>query len=669
MLTISYVDASPLSDVLILLALSVVAVAVFRRLQLPPILGYLVVGLVAGHHALGWIPESDTIHLLGEVGVVFLLFMIGLEISIPHLLGMKHAVLGFGGAQVVLFTLAAMGMAMVTGIPWEGALVVGGALALSSTAIVAKQLTEQVEMQSRHGKFALGILLFQDLAVVPFLVAIPILGGNGTDNLGLVLGLALLKGAVTILVMLAVGRWLLRPLFRWVAAAHSVELFTLAVLLVALTAAWLTHAVGLSLALGAFIAGMLVGDTEYRHHVETEIRPFRDILMGLFFITVGTQLDIMALPAILHWVALLLIALVVGKGLLIAALVRLGGYEPGVALRTGIVLAQGGEFGFALLALALSNNVLSPEHSQPVLAAVVLSMAIAPLLIRHNGPFAAWASRSYREHQEAEAHDIEEEVAHLDGHVLICGFGRAGQNLALFLDEEGIDYLALDMDATLISEAWEAGQRVFFANAAHPEILQAAGLDRARALVIAFDDLHAAENIIRAVRQQNADIPIIVRAHDDTHLEELEAAGATDVVPESVEASLMLATHLLNQLGVDRDEIKRVIEQARTDHYGRVRRYFHGHDEVEGLEQAEDHFRLHTVVLTPEDRAVGRRIRDLGLDDLNVSIVTIRRAGICGEQPDPAMSLRNGDALILQGDAEHLAAAELRLLKGEAAPA
>ncbi len=657
-------DATPLGDVLILLALSVVAVALFRRMHLPPILGYLFVGVIAGQHALGWIPESEVIHLLGEVGVVFLLFMIGLEISIPHMLAMKHAVLGFGSAQMVLSTLVILGVAMLIGIPWQGALVVGGALALSSTAIVAKQLTEQVEMQSRHGKFALGILLFQDLAVVPFLVAIPILGGDSTDNIAVVLGIALLKGVATIVIMLAAGRWLSRPLFHRVASAHSVELFTLVVLLVALTAAWITHAVGLSLALGAFIAGMLIADTEYRHHVETEIRPFRDILMGLFFITVGTQLDIMALPGILHWVALLLIGLVVGKGLLIAALVRLGGHESGVALRTGVVLAQGGEFGFALLALALGNKLLSPEQSQPVLAAVVLSMAIAPLLIRRNGQIGAWLSRSYREHKEADAHIIEEESSHLDGHVLICGFGRIGQNLALFLDEERINYLALDMDATLISEAWEAGQRVFFANAAHPEILQAAGLTRARALVIAFDDLQAAERIIHAVRRLNTTIPIIVRAHDDTHLEQLEAAGATEVVPESVEASLMLATHLLNQLGVDRDEITRVIEQARTDHYGRVRRYFHGRDEIEGLEQTEDHFRLHTVVLTPEDRAVGKCISDLGLEDLAVSVVTIRRAGICGEQPDPAMSLRNGDALVLQGDAEHLQAAELRLLKG-----
>jgi len=655
---------SPLGQVLVLLALSVAAVALVRRVHLPPILGYLFVGIAAGPHALGWIAEGETVHLLGEIGVVFLLFMIGLEISIPHLMAMRQAVLVFGGAQVVLTTLIAVAIASANGIPWQGALVVGGALALSSTAIVARQLTEQVEMQSRHGRLALGILLFQDLAVVPFLVIIPILGGDGSGDMAEPLLLALAKGVAVLLAMLVAGRWLSRPLLHWVASAHSVELFTLGMLLVSLTAAWLTYTAGLSLALGAFIAGMLIGDTEYRHHVETEIRPFRDVLMGLFFITVGMQLDLAALPGMLHWVLLLVAGLVLGKGLLIAGLIRLGGYETGVALRTGIVLAQGGEFGFALLALALAERLLAPAQSQPVLAAAVISMAIAPLLIRRNGPLAAWASRSYREHRASDANLIEEQAAQLARHVIICGFGRIGQNLALFLDTERIDYLALDMDPALIGEAWEAGQRVFFGNAAHPQILEAAGIRKAAALVIAFDDHRAAGHIIPAARGLNPDLPILVRARDDRHLEELETTGATDVVPESVEASLVLATRLLHRLGVDLDEIQRLVEQARTDHYRRVRGYFHGREEVDEAEKIEDHFRLHTLVLKPGDRAVGMVIHDLELKALGVRIVSVRRAGICGEQPDPAMRLRSGDALILQGDAEHLLSAETRLLRG-----
>jgi len=649
------------SDVLILLGLSVVAVALLRRIHLPPILGYLFVGVIAGPHALGWITDSDAIHLLGEAGVVFLLFMIGLEISIPQLLAMRHAVVGFGGAQVVLTTLAVTAIGWWSGIGWEGALVVGGALALSSTAIVARQLTEQLELQSRHGRLALGILLFQDLAVVPFLVIIPILGGQAESGVGLALGVALAKGVAVVVGLLLAGRRLLRPLFHWVAAAHSVELFTLTVLLVALASSSITHAVGLSAELGAFIAGMLIGDTEYRHHVELEIRPFRDVLMGLFFITVGMQLDLLALPGILHWVVLLVAGLVIGKGLLVTALVRLGGHEIGVALRTGLVLAQGGEFGFALLALGFGYGLLSLDDSQPVIAAVVLSMVIAPILVRRNGDIAKRACHSYLETREAQAQQLSEKTEGFKDHVILCGFGRIGQNLALFLKEEDIPYVALDVDPTLIREAWEAGQPVFFGDATHPEILETAGIARAVALVIAFDEHHAAERITQTARGLRKDLPIVVRASDHLHLELLEKAGATDVVPESVESSLMLASRLLHWLGVDTDEIARMVDEARTDHYRRLRGYFHGQEEIEDLEEL-DRYRQHTVVLPPEAYAVNRPIAALALRTLGVRVLTLRRGGICGDQPDPKMALQSGDALVLQGPQEALDAAEARLL-------
>jgi CPA2 family monovalent cation:H+ antiporter-2 len=648
------------SDVLVLLALSVVAVAILRRVHLPPILGYLFVGVIAGPHALGWIPDSEAIHLLGEAGVVFLLFMIGLEISIPQLLSMRHAVLGFGGAQVGLTTLIVMVIAWSSGIRWEGALVVGGALALSSTAIVARQLTEQLELQSRHGRLALGILLFQDLAVVPFLVVIPILGGQAESGIAAALGVALVKGIAVVIGMLAVGRWALRPLFHWVASAHSVELFTLAVLLVALASSSITHTVGLSAELGAFIAGMLIGDTEYRHHVELETRPFRDVLMGLFFVTVGMQLNLFALPGILHWVTLLVAGVVIGKGLLITAVLRLGGNESGVALRTGLVLAQGGEFGFALLALAMGYGLLTAEDNQPVIAAVVLSMVIAPILVRRNGDIAKRVCHSYLQSREAQAHQLTEEASHLKDHVILCGFGRIGQNLALFLKKEDIPYVALDVDSVLIREAWEAGEPVFFGNATHPEILETAGIERAVALVISFDEFHTAERIIHTARGLRDDIPIVVRARDDAHLEALEEAGATDVVPESVESSLMLATRLLHSLAVDIDEIAHVVEQARTDHYRRLRGYFHG-EAIEDLDEL-NRYRLHTVVLPPQAYAVGQPIAALALGTLGVQVVTVRRAGICGDEPDPKMVLRGGDALILQGTQDTLDAAEARLL-------
>ena len=367
--------------------------------------------------------------------------------------------------------------------------------------------------------------------MVPFLVVIPILAGDVETSIGTALGIALLKSVAVVVGLLAVGRWLVRPLFHWVASAHSVELFTLTVLLVALTAASVTHAVGLSAELGAFIAGMLIADTEYRHHVELETRPFRDVLMGVFFITVGMQLNLASLPPIIHWVLLLTAGVVLGKGLLTAALVRLGGHESGVALRTGIVLAQGGEFGFALLALALSQGLLSSDDSQPVIAAVILSMILAPILIRRNGDLANQVCDTYRENREEEGHELAEKVEELERHVIVAGFGRIGQNLAVFLKEENIPYVALDVDPALIREAWEAGEPVFFGNATHPETLETAGLARAKALVIAFDEFHAAERVLHSVRDINPDIPVIVRAHDDLHLETLEKAGATSWCP------------------------------------------------------------------------------------------------------------------------------------------
>ncbi len=659
-------EHNALNEVLILLALSVATVAVVRRVNLPPILGYLLIGVIAGHHALGWVPDTEAIHLLGEIGVVFLLFMIGLEISLPQLMAMKGTVLGLGGAQVVGSTASGALLAWWLGIPWQGAIVVGGALALSSTALVVKQMTEQLEMSSRHGRIALGILLFQDLAVVPFLVMIPIFAGQGEGSMGVAVGLALLKGIGVVVLMLWVGRKLSRPLFHWVSAAHSVELFTLTILLVALAAAWLTAALGLSLALGAFIAGMLLGDTEYRHQIETEVRPFRDVLMGLFFITVGTHLNPAVLLDIWPWVLLLVTGLVVGKGALIAVLARVGGYDWGVATRAGVVLGQGGEFGFALLSLALSVGLLTSEESQPILAAIVVSMAIAPLLIGRNGLFAKRFCTGYLKQQAKDAYEIARDAHEVEGHVVICGFGRLGQNLAGFLTEEGIDYVAVDLDPLIIKEAWDSGEKVFYGDATHRSILRGAGVQRARALVISRDNLHSARGIIDAAKRLNPDLPIVVRTRDDKHMEELERLGASIVIPETVETSLTLAGRLMEILEVDAEEIRSLIRRARDDHYQRLRGYFHGDDlsEME-LDSIEDHHRLHTVVISADTYADGLTLGELDLETrCDVVVQSVRHAGVLGANPAANFRLQVGDALVLRGSADELERAEVRLLTG-----
>ncbi|MBL1293229.1 MAG: cation:proton antiporter [Thiotrichales bacterium] len=650
-------------DILILMALSVVAVAALRRLNLSPILGYLFVGVIAGPHALAWLPESEAIQLFAEIGVVFLLFTIGLEFSISQLVAMRTAVLGLGGAQVVISITIGGVIAYFAGMPWEASLIIGAILALSSTALVGKQLNEQLEIQSRHGRLSISVLLFQDIAVVPFLVIIPILASDGNHDIGLALLVALAKGALAFAMMYGIGRYALRPVFHAVSMAKSSELFTLTTLLIALTAAAITASLGLSLALGAFLAGMMLGETEYRHQIEVEIRPFRDILMGLFFISVGALLNVNTIVE--YWLSILLIiaGLILLKGLLVAALTRLMGYENGVAFRTAMVLAHGSEFGFALLTLSLQHDLLSDDDSQPILAALIFSMALAPIMIRYNGTLAKRFFRSsYLKGRQMQTTRISNACSDLSDHVILCGFGRIGQNLASFLKEENIPYVGFDTNSSVIKDAWEAGESVYFGDATHRDMLRAAGLNRAKAIVITFDEAQTATRIIEGVRRHNNSIPIIVRTKHDEHFEALEKAGASEVVPDALEASMMLASRLLRMLDVDDDEVERLIKNARENKYHRLRQVFSG-DKLDTIDDVNRE-RKHTIVLPPGSHAIGHAVSDLGLSGDHLSLSAVRRGREKFTPPSADMKLQAGDALILQGSSEELAHAEKVLLRG-----
>lgn len=651
-------------QVLTLLAVAVVVVALFRRLHLPPILGYLVVGVAVGPHALGWFHDNDVMHLLGEIGVAFLLFTIGLEFSIPQFWAMRRTLLGLGGAQVLGGTVSGALIAWLFGIPWAGAVVVGGALALSSTAIVVKQLTDQLELQAPHGRLALGILLFQDLAAVPFLVIIPILAAGDGQALGWPLLYALLKGLAALVVMLLLGRYVLRPLFHEVGAARSPELFTLAVLLVSLATAGLTSLLGLSLALGAFLAGMMLGETEYRHQIELDIRPFRDVLLGLFFVLVGSALNLHLLPELWPWIILLVLGLVFGKGPLIMLLAWSSGESPAVALRTGLVLAHAGEFGFALLALALGTGLLGADEVQPILAAAVVSMLLAPIMVRHNQ---ALAKRLIRTEPvvvnpgssiAAVTHDLHD-------HVIICGYGRIGQTMARFLRDENLPYVALDLDTLRIRVARTAGDAVFYGDSTHRGILLAAGLEQARALVISFDDAGGALKILHAARSLRADLPILVRTRDDTELERLLAAGASEVVPETLEASLMLAMHLLLLLGVAKERVDSQMESVRQDRYQLLHRLIRIEEPELAQATAEKTINhRHSVVLPAGAHAVGTRLEEMGLDRVGVLVQEVHRGTDRRLSPDPDLVIEPGDILVLYGQPEGLALAERHLLMG-----
>ncbi len=657
--------ASVLDAILVLLAVAVIAVAVFRRFNLPPILAYLFVGMLVGPYALNWIPESEGTRFLAEFGVVFLLFTIGLEFSLPQLIAMRREVLGLGGAQVALTSLAGGGIAWLFGMPLMAAVVIGGILAMSSTAIVIKQLTEQLEVSSRHGRLSIGVLLFQDVAVIPFLILIPVLASDSDTSVALELGAALLKGVFVIGAMLAIGHWLLRPLFHIIAAQRSSELFTLAALLFALAAAWLTHLFGLSFALGAFIAGMLLGETEFRHQVEADIRPFRDVLLGLFFVTIGMLLDLSALPGIIHWVLLLVVAIIFFKVVLVTVLSRLLGAEPGIALRTGIVLAQGGEFGLALLTLALVEGALAPEASQTVLAAIIITMLLSPFLISSNGAIAKWLyAGSYLRNRESQVSEMEGHTENLDQHVVICGYGRIGQNIARFLDQEDVNYIALDLDPVRVRDARAAGEQVFYGDSTHIENLGAAGIGRAKVLVISFDDISRTMKILQQVKRLWPDLPVLVRTRDDANLDALQQAGATEVVPETLEASLMLASHLLLLLNVPVSRIVRNVQEVRSTRYQMLRGFFHG-QEAESLEEATAfRERLQSVELPEGAHAVGCALGALKLQESDVIVTAVRRGGIKGHQPEPDMVLQADDILVLYGTPEDLAHAETLLLQG-----
>ncbi|MEW8499612.1 MAG: monovalent cation:proton antiporter-2 (CPA2) family protein [Candidatus Thiodiazotropha taylori] len=654
-----------LQIILLLLAVSVLTVTLFRRMHLPPILGYLIVGILVGPFGGGLIASNEDTRFLAEFGVVFLLFTIGLEFSLPQMMAMKGAVFGLGGSQVLLTSIIAAVIAWLFGLESSAALITGAVLALSSTAIVTKQLSEQVELNTDHGRLGISILLFQDLAVIPMLVIIPLLSAGGSDGLLMPLVWALVKATAVFAVIMAFGHCILRPLFHEIARARSAELFTMTVLLVSLAAAWLTHEAGLSLALGAFLAGMMLGETEYRHQIEADIRPFQDVLLGLFFITVGMRVDLSSLLPILHWVTLAAIVLIAFKAGIIFLIGYLSKRPIEASFRSGLLLAQGGEFGFVLLDLSLESSLLPSGTSQILFAAIIISMVISPFLIRYNGRLAQlFCSLRSSTVNQRPLDELVHEAEHLQQHVIICGYGRIGQNLGRLLQNEGFPYVALDLDPTVVQEAHEAGEPVHFGDASRQEIIQAAGIDRAAVVVITFEEHTTALKILHHLKSNYPDIQVLVRTRDDTHMETLELAGATEVMPEAVEASLMMGGQLLLLLKVPGSRILKIMREIRENHYKLLRDFYHGQEALDIEHDEGFQERLHTVTLPERAFAVGHTIEDLHLWDWEVSVTAVRRGGIRGEAPGPETRLKEGDVLVLAGTPHHLEHAEGLLLYG-----
>ncbi|CAN5907066.1 monovalent cation:proton antiporter family protein [soil metagenome] len=660
---------SSLELTLLLLSAAVLGVVAFRMMHLPPMLGYLVVGIFLGPYGFGLVENTAATHTLAEFGVVFLTFSIGLEFSLPKLSSMRRTVFGLGLAQVLLTIIGTMLFGYLSAyllpkmmhITWQGAFALGGALAMSSTAIVSKLLTERMELESEHGRRIISILLFQDLALVPLLILVPALAHPGGD-LAATLAWAGFKAVCVLVLLLLIGQKLMRSWFRIVVKRRSQELFMLNLLLITLGAAWITERAGLSLALGAFVAGMLISETEYRHQVEEDIKPFRDVLLGLFFITIGMLLNVRLV--IEHWwlVLLLLLGPVLFKFVLIAALAKIFGASTGVALRTGLALAQAGEFGFVLLNQMGGLQLVDPLVIQLILASMVLSMLATPFILAKSDAIVMKLSANEWMMQSLALTQLASRTMAKQKHVIIAGFGRSGQSLAKLLEEEGIAYHALDLDPDRVHEAQAAGANVSYGDAARRESLVAAGIHRAAALVVTYASTPSALKVLHFSHELAPTLPLIVRSYDDTDLDKLRAAGAAEVVPEALEGSLMLASHALVMLGVPLRRVVRRVQVARDERYASLRGYFHGTNDAQDDVDLQ-HVRLHSVTLAPGAKAVAKSLLMLSLADTNVEVTAIRR-GKRSIEVTAAVVLQVDDVVVLRGASDDVARAEVRLLRG-----
>jgi len=658
---------SSLELVLILLGVAVVGVVAFRMLHLPPMLGYLTVGILVGPNALGLVGNDGAMSSLAEFGVVFLMFSIGLEFSLPQLMSMRRLVFGLGLAQVLITVAAVTAVTLLathwlprlSGISWQAAFALGGSMAMSSTAIVSKMLAERLELETEHGRRIFGILLFQDLALVPLLILIPAMAGNPKE-IGSALGLAFGKVCIVLVLLLIVGQKLMRRWFHVVVKRQSQELFMLNLLLVTLGSAWITKLAGLSLELGAFIAGMLISETRYKHQVEADIQSFRDVLLGLFFITIGMLLD-MRLVVDYWWaVLLLLIVPFLFKFGLVAALSRFFGASPGVSLRTGIALAQAGEFGFVLLNQAGGLKLMEPLFIQVVLVSMVLSMLAAPFLIAKSDAIVMRLVASEWMKQSLALTQIATRTIAAQQHVIIVGFGRTGQSMAKLLEEVNIPYMALDLDPERVRDAEASGANVAYGDGSRRESLVAAGIHRASALVITFANTPAALKVLHFANDLAPALPVIVRSFDDADYDLLRNAGASEIVPEAIESSLMLTSHAMTLLGVPPRKIATLIQAARSERYAALRGYFHGADDND--RESGLHLRLHSIRLTEGMQAIGKRVDLIDFAAFGTEVILLRRGKkrMSGQR---RIELKPGDVLVLRGTSDSIADAESRLLK------
>ena len=650
-------------ELLAILSSAVLIVWLFRRLHLPAILAYLVAGMLVGEHGFALAQDQVDYDHFAELGIVFLLFTLGLEFSLPKLMAMRHLVLAVGSLQVGVSLVFFMVVALFFGQTFASALIIGGILALSSTAIVIRQLSETGAMKRKSGQLSVAILLFQDVAVVPLLIIIPMFAQESDTSMAIELLIALVKGVFVVAILLFAGKWLLPRLFNLVAQVRTDELFVLTTLLVTLVASSLTQWFGLSMALGAFLAGMMLGESQYKHQLEADIRPYRDILLGLFFVTVGMKLDIGIVYSSPLVIIGLMLSFMLVKIIVIAYLAKRAGEASKDAWASGIMLAQMGEFGFVLIALANQVELLPVETASILLGAGVLSMAITPYMINNARKWSILLSKE----APIETDHLTElpENTDLSDHVIICGFGRIGQTVSRFLKQESIKFVAIDIDPLRTTKAREAGENVLFGSSRQAELLKAAHLSQAKLVVIAFGDDKQSLDVVQKVRLLSPDVPILVRTRNDDHLSALQAAGANQVVPESLEGSLMLVSQVLSLTGVPFSRIMRRVQKERKDHYSHLHGFFQG-EHTDMSPEAMDRIEFaNAIILTENSFAIGHSIASLNFSAKRVTVVALRRGNVETEQPDDTTILEAQDTLIVRGKPRRIERAERFAQEGD----
>ncbi|QQR68696.1 MAG: cation:proton antiporter [Alphaproteobacteria bacterium] len=549
-----------LETLLIVLMAAVIVVPLFHRLRWSPVLGYLVAGVVVGPHGLGILKDIALAETLAHYGVVFLLFSIGLELSIERLKLMRRFVFGLGSLQVLLTSLLFGLMGWLGGLPPLTAGVIGVALSFSSTAMVLQLLVERGELVSRHGRTTFAVLLFQDLAVIPMLALVPLLG-NTSMPIESLLSEAFLKALLAGGSIILIGRFLLRPVLRMVAHARSADLFSATALLVSLGTAWIAHICGLSMALGAFLAGLLLAGTEYRHEIDADTRPYRVLLLSLFFSTVGMNLDPMLVMSQWQRLGLLLLSLLLIKAAVILGLARVFRQSMADSLRLALLLAGGGEFAFVLFALAMQGGLFPRGEGQIFVTAVALSMALTPLLAVLAARMGKMVESRHLPDAPPHAQDSEQP------HAVIAGFGRVGQTVAQLLSRFGIRFTALDSDPERVAQGRDKGWHVIYGHAVHFESMEAVGASHARLAVVAFDDPVAVERTVSQLHRACPHLTILARARDEVHARQLRRVGAAAVIPETIEASLELSSYALRMMGADAEDVEKAIDDFRGEHY------------------------------------------------------------------------------------------------------